>query len=362
MPSDHSHFRTIHRQVSIDVDSTDSTATVTVVRPEPQIGTTSRVPLDDTHTVVSSSINTQLDVKVTETRVVTFQSADDSFPRAWTALENKETKDLTVSTISSTDNHTQTYNITSSTNTIHGTSAVSSAASLDTVAHVGSQETWDENNVSVTSEIQTITFGETESNTVLEAETEVNSADTITVLPKHQSSVGGSEEGAGLETSQTNQNADGAGVTPALDSIIKSEDLMLLESSKTADSQDKRKGSGLHYSTYSSALIQWLKMIWNISPELYVLFFLVKRSHHLGPSDIYLDDLSSLNPEAAALYFPKRLEALLTNMLNRFVINNINQNNFVLFDFFFLLFDTIHKWLLDYNNKKINKIHCVYYY
>ncbi|XP_016424420.1 phosphatidate phosphatase LPIN2-like [Sinocyclocheilus rhinocerous] len=271
-PSDHSHFRTIHRQASIDVDSTDSAATVTVVRPEPQIGTTGPIPLDDTHAVVSSSINTQLDIKVTETHVVTFQSADDSFPQAWTALENKETKDLTVSTFSSTDNHTQTYNITSSTNTMHGTGAVSSAASSDAVAHVGSQETWDENNVSVTSEIQTITFGETESNTVLEAETEVNSADTITVLPKHQSSVGDSEEGAGLETSLTNQNADGAGVTPALESILKSEDSMLLESSKTADSQDKRT---------------------------------VKRSHHLGPSDIYLDDLSSLDPEAAALYFPK---------------------------------------------------------
>ncbi|XP_016123622.1 phosphatidate phosphatase LPIN2-like [Sinocyclocheilus grahami] len=267
-PSDHSHFRTIHRQASIDVDSTDSAATVTVVRPEPQIGTTSPVPLDDTHAVVSSSVNTQLDIKVTETHVVTFQSADDSFPQAWTALENKETKDLTVST----DNHTQTYNITSSTNTMHGTGAVSSAASSDAVAHVGRQETCDENNVSVTSEIQTVTFGETESNTVLEAETEVNSADTITVLPKHQSSVGDSEEGAGLETSLTNQNADGAGVTPALESVLKSEDSKPLESSKTADSQDKRT---------------------------------VKRSHHLGPSDIYLDDLSRLDPEAAALYFPK---------------------------------------------------------
>lgn len=35
---------------------------------------------------------------------------------------------------------------------------------------------------------------------------------------------------------------------------------------------------------------------------------LVKRSHHLGPSDIYLEDLSSLDPNVAALYFPKRLE------------------------------------------------------
>ncbi|XP_016344732.1 phosphatidate phosphatase LPIN3-like [Sinocyclocheilus anshuiensis] len=266
MPSDHSHFRTIHRQASIDVDSTDSAATVTVVRPEPQIGTTSPLPLDDTRTVVSSSVNTQLDVKVTETHVVTFQSADDSFPQAWTALENKETKDFSVS---STDSDTQTCNITSSTNTMHGTSAVSSAASSDTVAHVGSQETGDENNVSVASKIQTVTFGETETNTVIEAETEVNSADTITV----NRSVGGSEEGAGLETSQTNQNADSAEVTPALESIIKSEDPALLESSKATVSQDKKK---------------------------------VKRNHHLGPSDIYLDDLSRLDPEAAALYFPKR--------------------------------------------------------
>uniref|UniRef100_A0A8C1KTV9 phosphatidate phosphatase n=1 Tax=Cyprinus carpio TaxID=7962 RepID=A0A8C1KTV9_CYPCA len=141
MPSDHSHFRTILRQASIDLESTDSTATETVVRPEPQIGRTSPV---------SSSINTQLDVKVTETHLVTFQSTGDSL------------------TVSSTDKHTQTCNITSSTNTMHGTSAVSSAAGSDAVAHAG-----------------------------------------------------------------------------------------------------------------------------------------IKRSHHLGPSDIYLDDLSTLDPEAAALYFPK---------------------------------------------------------
>uniref|UniRef100_A0A667XDQ7 phosphatidate phosphatase n=1 Tax=Myripristis murdjan TaxID=586833 RepID=A0A667XDQ7_9TELE len=31
-----------------------------------------------------------------------------------------------------------------------------------------------------------------------------------------------------------------------------------------------------------------------------------KHSQHLGPSDIYLDDLTKLDPEVAALYFPKR--------------------------------------------------------
>nr|XP_020502540.1 phosphatidate phosphatase LPIN2-like isoform X1 [Labrus bergylta] len=30
-----------------------------------------------------------------------------------------------------------------------------------------------------------------------------------------------------------------------------------------------------------------------------------KRNHHLGPTDIYLDDLRTLDPEKAALYFPK---------------------------------------------------------
>uniref|UniRef100_A0A6J0TPH5 phosphatidate phosphatase n=1 Tax=Pogona vitticeps TaxID=103695 RepID=A0A6J0TPH5_9SAUR len=30
-----------------------------------------------------------------------------------------------------------------------------------------------------------------------------------------------------------------------------------------------------------------------------------KRSHHQGPADIYLDDLTALEPEVAALYFPK---------------------------------------------------------
>ncbi|CAG12378.1 unnamed protein product, partial [Tetraodon nigroviridis] len=30
-----------------------------------------------------------------------------------------------------------------------------------------------------------------------------------------------------------------------------------------------------------------------------------KRNHHLGPADIYLDDLTTLDPEVAVLYFPK---------------------------------------------------------
>lgn len=31
-----------------------------------------------------------------------------------------------------------------------------------------------------------------------------------------------------------------------------------------------------------------------------------KRSQHLGTDGVYLDDLTELEPEVAALYFPKR--------------------------------------------------------
>lgn len=31
-----------------------------------------------------------------------------------------------------------------------------------------------------------------------------------------------------------------------------------------------------------------------------------KRSQHLGPEDIYLDDLTALEPHVVARYFPKR--------------------------------------------------------
>lgn len=218
-PSDHSHFRTIHRQTSIDIDSTDSAVTVTVVRPEPQIGTVSPVSSDK---AVSLSINTQLNVKFTNT----LQSPDDSFPQSWSALENKHSQEIIA--------EKEIENITSCANTVNGTN---NDASLDNLAHL---ENCNENN-----NVQTITFGE--SNQDLKAETELNSI----LLPKHQSSVdiltlraSESEEGAGLETLPTNQNADSAGVTGSHELIVQSEDPMVLESSKSADSQDRRKGTG----------------------------------------------------------------------------------------------------------------------
>uniref|UniRef100_A0A8C7ILL2 phosphatidate phosphatase n=1 Tax=Oncorhynchus kisutch TaxID=8019 RepID=A0A8C7ILL2_ONCKI len=73
------------------------------------------------------------------------------------------------------------------------------------------------------------------------------------------------------DCSLTNQAAESVGVTDLLATEALGE-----EQSSSAEHQDKKKG---------------------------------KRSQHLGPSDIYLDDLSNLDPEVAALYFPPKSEA-----------------------------------------------------
>ncbi|CAB1315455.1 unnamed protein product, partial [Coregonus sp. 'balchen'] len=70
--------------------------------------------------------------------------------------------------------------------------------------------------------------------------------------------------------SLTNQAAESIGVTDVL-----ATEALREEQSSSAEHQDKKKG---------------------------------KRSQHLGPSDIYLDDLSNLDPEVAALYFPPKSE------------------------------------------------------
>lgn len=42
----------------------------------------------------------------------------------------------------------------------------------------------------------------------------------------------------------------------------------------------------------------------------YLCLSLEKRSQHLGADGIYLDDITELEPEVAALYFPKRSVSL----------------------------------------------------
>uniref|UniRef100_A0AAY4ET20 phosphatidate phosphatase n=1 Tax=Denticeps clupeoides TaxID=299321 RepID=A0AAY4ET20_9TELE len=93
-----------------------------------------------------------------------------------------------------------------------------------------------------------------------------------------------------------------AGLTSEGEAVIQSEEqpASVGLAIKTADSQDKKKG--LH----SFVLVCiWRVLFWRCKLS-FVHIDAGKRSHHLGPSDIYLDDLTNLDPEVAALYFPKR--------------------------------------------------------
>lgn len=76
------------------------------------------------------------------------------------------------------------------------------------------------------------------------------------------------------------------------------------ETSTKREQQGRKKGHSCLHSRKVS-IIDKINMRFDASPSL-CTFVLGKRNFHLGPTDIYLDDLHSLNPEVAALYFPKR--------------------------------------------------------
>uniref|UniRef100_A0A3B4DHR7 phosphatidate phosphatase n=1 Tax=Pygocentrus nattereri TaxID=42514 RepID=A0A3B4DHR7_PYGNA len=77
-----------------------------------------------------------------------------------------------------------------------------------------------------------------------------------------------------MESPPTRQDAESAEVACPVESVIQLEEQPGFSQppSKAVELQDKKKG---------------------------------KRSQHLGPADIYLDDLSNLDPEMVALYFPR---------------------------------------------------------
>uniref|UniRef100_A0A8C6LXL4 phosphatidate phosphatase n=1 Tax=Nothobranchius furzeri TaxID=105023 RepID=A0A8C6LXL4_NOTFU len=78
--------------------------------------------------------------------------------------------------------------------------------------------------------------------------------------------------------------------------------------------QDKKKGQALLYVYYLFDV--FFTSFWlNIEKCSWVFIYMAemdagKRNQHLGPTDIYLDDLTTLEPEVAALYFPKAEAAL----------------------------------------------------
>lgn len=74
---------------------------------------------------------------------------------------------------------------------------------------------------------------------------------------------------------------------------------------RNTDSPSKRKGSGCLLHCHKQFKCHIFMGAINLKKYI-ILSFLEKRSQHLGADGVYLDDITELEPEVAALYFPKR--------------------------------------------------------
>uniref|UniRef100_A0A673N6H0 phosphatidate phosphatase n=1 Tax=Sinocyclocheilus rhinocerous TaxID=307959 RepID=A0A673N6H0_9TELE len=93
---------------------------------------------------------------------------------------------------------------------------------------------------------------------------------------------------------------------PEVSEMTESPSSITSSSSRRKKRRRKRARSDTHLrEEASSSADEKESLDQDVLKEESLLAARLERSHHLGPSDIYLDDLSSLDPEAAALYFPK---------------------------------------------------------
>lgn len=74
---------------------------------------------------------------------------------------------------------------------------------------------------------------------------------------------------------------------------------------RNSDSPSKRKGSGCLLYCHKQFKYHIFLGAINKNKNI-ILSCLEKRSQHLGADGVYLDDITELEPEVAALYFPKR--------------------------------------------------------
>ncbi|XP_062401573.1 zgc:123305 isoform X1 [Sardina pilchardus] len=263
-PSENSHFRTIHRQESFDLGSSDppnasfsNALPVTVVRPEP------RTPVADSNSFSFATRSTPSHAPDATLCLLPPPPHVETLGPG----ETPHSESLEAQVISESFRHTDSngHVAFSTANTGHSSATLSSSScsslgntdltsSTDVVTDPtsGSPEPADSESPERT--------GSREGDSGIEPCAEILEDDNDQ-----------REEGVSLPT---NQEAECAGGMENSEELGQPEERpgSAEPASKSADGQDKRKG---------------------------------KRSQHLGPSDIYLDDLTKLDPEVVALYFPK---------------------------------------------------------
>ncbi|XP_026853416.2 phosphatidate phosphatase LPIN2 isoform X1 [Electrophorus electricus] len=274
VPSDQSHFRIIQRQASIDMESSTPLEMVTVVRPEPRTFVTEPRLSDNLPRVSHSTPNGTPEASRPKQRASPLR-LDQVEPGATDDLRHVSGPqglngliDCTVNTIStcSTDGSARIANPLNSAN-----GNIAPAVSVITVVSDSPDHQRNQTDAVGTGRPETLA-----TSVDLIGKTTPQSAAGKAALTEKDSGIEAFSEGlaeveewADTHTQQDNKDAETQPMKV----------MQLVESpgssqspSKAAELQERKKG---------------------------------KRSQHLGPADIYLDDLSSLNPEAVALYFPR---------------------------------------------------------
>uniref|UniRef100_A0A8C7ZJ29 phosphatidate phosphatase n=1 Tax=Oryzias sinensis TaxID=183150 RepID=A0A8C7ZJ29_9TELE len=248
-----SHFRTIERQDSFDLDCEPAicrgtAASVTVVKPQPRMSTAAAASSPQRNPHVGHSISNELFVSC-----CTSADTDNILEVAQNAEQQQEDREP-ASNITG-------YCSTGSTETAECGTDVH----LETKATDAKDQLTQESDGCVVQE---------------------RSDPQEEVLLSEQSHGGAVEQGGGIDPCAAGGRE--ASLPRALDESL---------TDRCAPKTDSKDG-GVSFTPERNTL----PSDWATSVGFLVT---AKRNHHLGPTDIYLDDLTSLDPEVAARYFPK---------------------------------------------------------
>nr|XP_020448732.1 phosphatidate phosphatase LPIN2-like isoform X2 [Monopterus albus] len=287
-PSGSSHFRTIERQGSFDnglepVISCGRLGSVTVIKPQPRTNSVEpsshamqATPLSEekslhiapfTHSDLSRYCASPL-----KTTVDSVQTLETTF----VAEENRDSPSYSTSQINGTDfldGKESTVSVAHVTETISKMSVVS-------VTKPGNEQKREREDC-------TVTISSTESSNVQQqgASSEHSEQGLSSSHPV-------SEGDSGIDPCAEGGEEDGA--PGVMDGSRRS------SLTKTAPKAEMRDAGASWAATEASAVSSEAASKMECQDKKKA-----KRNYHLGPTDIYLDDLTSLDPEAAALYFPK---------------------------------------------------------
>lgn len=317
-PSGSSHFRTIVRQNSFELDlepviSCGRLGSVTVIRPQPR--TPSQDP--DSCTVLNTPLAEEKNLYIdhstpsdlSETNVDSAHTHQSTF----NAQENRDSSFYSTSLTNGTDNSD------SKNNTVGVVAHVSTV--IENVSKNSVTEPGDEQHIQQREDctVTATSPSSTESTKLKQqgASSEQSEQGSTSSNPVSEGDSGidpcaeGAEEGSrsgvvdGSDRDSLTKNSDSKVELRAAGASWTATPEVLVNSSEASSKMEhqKKKGKALLYA--------FIMLLFHLTCSRLIFFFVcrsvaARRNHHLGPTDIYLDDLTTLDPEMAALYFPKR--------------------------------------------------------